>query len=64
MASRREFSSTRFTRGVKDKCPDTSASSSMAQENMLGAHVGLMERTRLILSQDQHLACFVREFLE
>ncbi len=35
-----------------------------AQEDMLGAHVGLMERTRLILSQDQHLAGFVREFLE
>ena len=30
MASRRLFSSTRLTRGVKDRCPDTSVSSSMA----------------------------------
>ena len=32
--------------------------------DMLGAHVGLMKRASLVLSQDEHLARFVGEFLE
>ena len=95
MASRRLFSSTRLTRGVKDRCPDTSGvlvdghhladglhdavvlhveAISMggqavlllyeAEQDVLGAHVGLMERAGLVLRQDEHLARFVRKLLE
>ena len=35
-----------------------------AEQDMLGAHVGLMKRASLVLSQDEHLARFVGEFLE
>ena len=35
-----------------------------AEQDMLGAHVGLVKRARLILSQDKHFARLVREFLE
>ena len=35
-----------------------------AEQDVLGAHVGLMEGARLVLSQDEHLAGLVREFLE
>ena len=93
MASRSEFSSTRLTRGVKDRWPETSVSSSMAttwrmacttrvvldvqaveglggqavlflyeaEQDVLGAHVGLMKRAGLVLRQDEHLARLVRE---
>ena len=97
MASRRLFSSTRLTRGVNDRWPDTSVSSSMAdhladglhhgvvlhaelaveglggqavlllyeaEQDVLGAHVGLMERAGLVLRQDEHLARFVRKLLK
>ncbi len=96
MASRSEFSSTRLTRGVKERCPDTSVSSSMPttwrmacttasyvtplrreglggqavlllyepEQDVLGAHVRLMECASLVLRQDEHLAGFVRKLLE
>ena len=35
-----------------------------AEQDMLGAHVGLVKRARLILSQDKHFTRLVREFLE
>ena len=35
-----------------------------AEQDVLGAHVGLMKRASLVLSQDEHLARFVGEFLE
>ena len=35
-----------------------------AEQDVLGAHVGLVKRARLILSQDKHFARLVREFLE
>ena len=34
------------------------------EQDVLGAHVGLMQGARLILSQDKHLARLVREFLK
>ena len=35
-----------------------------AQQDMFGAHVGLMERAGFVLGQDEHLPRFVRELLE
>ena len=35
-----------------------------AEQDVLGAHVGLMQGSRLILSKDKHFARFVRELLE
>ena len=34
------------------------------EQNVLGAHIGLMKRSCLILSKDKHFTRFVREFLE
>ena len=35
-----------------------------AEQDVLGAHVGLMERAGLVLRQDEHLARFVRKLLK
>ena len=35
-----------------------------AKQDVLGAHIGLVKRARLILSQDKHFTRLVREFLE
>ena len=35
-----------------------------AQQDMLGAHIGLMQGACLVLGQDEHLARLVRELLK
>ncbi len=35
-----------------------------AEQDVLGAHVGLVKRAGLVLSQDKHLARFVGELFE
>ena len=35
-----------------------------AQQDMLGAHIGLMQSACLVLGQDEHLARLVRELLK
>ena len=35
-----------------------------AEQQMLAAHVGLLQRARLLLGQDKHMTRFVGKFLE